>query len=319
MFRVALLVLTVLALVAPGTALADFAHVVGPGESLTSIAATDGLTVDELAAANGLSPSAQLIAGSQLRIPPQGSTPVAAAGGSSSAGSYVVVPGDTLTAIAARAGTSVAQLAADNGIDPSAPLLAGSVLRIPGSGPPTMGAATTDADDHASASASAEGQPVGSAAEGQPVGSAAEGNPSGPPYPTAETVTPGQVAAIAEADGVPPALAEAVADQESGFNNNLVSSADARGVMQILPGTWQWIQQALAPGGPSLSSASALDNVRGGVLLLRSLLQATGGDQAMAAAGYFQGLPSVRRNGVYPSTQQYVDNVMALVHRFGGG
>ncbi|MGH2889969.1 MAG: lytic transglycosylase [Solirubrobacteraceae bacterium] len=302
----ALLVLAVLALVVPGTALADFVHVVGPGESLSSIAATDGLTVDELAAANGLPLSAQLIAGSQLRIPPQGSTAVVAAGGSSPAGSYVVVPGDTLTAIAERAGTSVAQLAADNAIDPSALLPAGSVLRLPGSGAATANdVATADAD--------------GVSADGQPVGSAAEGDPSEPPYPTGETVTPGQVAAIAAADGVPPALAEAVADQESGFNNSVVSGADARGVMQILPGTWQWIQQALAPGGPSLAPTSALDNVRGGVLLLRSLLQSTGGDPAMAAAGYFQGLSSVRRNGVYPSTQRYVDNVMALLQRFGGG
>lgn len=318
MLRVALLVLAMLALVAPGTAVADFIHVIAPGESLSSVAATDGLTLDELAAANGLSPSAELIAGDELRIPPQGSTPVAPASAPSSTGSYVVALGDTLTAIAARAGTSVAQLAADNGIDPSAPLLAGSVLRLPGSGAAATDAATMDAATADAGTADAGGQ-AGASADGQPVGSAAEGDPSGPPYPTAETVTPEQVGAIAAASGVPPALAEAVADQESGFNNGVVSGADARGVMQILPGTWQWIQQALTPGGPSLASASALDNVRGGVLLLRSLLQSTGGDPAMAAAGYFQGLSSVRRNGVYPSTQHYVDNVMALLQRFGGG
>jgi hypothetical protein len=26
----------------------------------------------------------------------------------------------------------------------------------------------------------------------------------------------------------------------------------------------------------------------------------------------------VRRDGMFPSTQQYVDNVLALSHRFGG-
>jgi hypothetical protein len=49
------------------------------------------------------------------------------------------------------------------------------------------------------------------------------------------------------------------------------------------------------------------------------LLNSTGGDPAMAAAGYFQGLPSVQRYGVYPSTQQYVNDVMSLAQRFGGG
>ena len=54
-------------------------------------------------------------------------------------------------------------------------------------------------------------------------------------------------------------------------------------------------------------------------LLLRSLLHATGGDPALAAAGYYQGLPSVQRHGLYPDTQRYVQSVMALRSRFGGG
>ena len=88
--------------------------------------------------------------------------------------------------------------------------------------------------------------------------------------------------------------------------------------MQILPGTWDWIQRSLTAGMP-LAPASAADNVRGGVLLLHSLLAATGGDPAMAAAGYYQGLPSVRQNGLYSDTQQYVNTVMALRAQFGGG
>ena len=55
------------------------------------------------------------------------------------------------------------------------------------------------------------------------------------------------------------------------------------------------------------------------VLLLRSLLQSTQGNEAEAAAGYYQGLPSVLQNGLDPSTQQYVNSVMALTQRFGGG
>jgi hypothetical protein len=55
------------------------------------------------------------------------------------------------------------------------------------------------------------------------------------------------------------------------------------------------------------------------VLLLHSLLSATGGDPALAAAGYYQGLPSVRQNGLFRDTQQYVNNVLALRQRFGGG
>jgi len=154
-------------LVAPATAAATLVHTVAPGESLYSIAAADGLTASQLAAANGLAPDAQLTAGSTVTIPPQGgempaagapspTTPSAAPaardsdsdGANSvsratevavpvsattavSSGSYAVQPGDSLSAIAARAGTSVTQVAAANGIDPGAPLPAGIVLTVP--------------------------------------------------------------------------------------------------------------------------------------------------------------------------------------------
>jgi len=197
---------------------------------------------------------------------------------------------------------SVSELASANGINPAGWLLSGTVLRLPGG--------SSLPQSQASASSAASSQPVGAVAEGSPVN---------PPYPTAETVSPSDIGSIAAANGVPPALADAIAYQESGFNNGLVSSADARGVMQILPGTWSWIQRSLTPPSSPLAPASATDNIRGGVLLLHSLLSATGGNDALAAAGYYQGLPSVERFGVLPSTQQYVNDVLALEQRFGGG
>jgi LysM repeat protein len=147
----------------PAAASANFAHTVTPGESLTSIAAANGLSVDQLAAANGLSPTAQLITGSTIRIPSQGASasagpsastaapssdgdgdsdgdvsdsaaPVTPSPSSATSGSYVVQPGDTLTAIATRAGTSVAALAAANGLNPNGVLLAGSTLNLSGTG-----------------------------------------------------------------------------------------------------------------------------------------------------------------------------------------
>lgn len=323
-----------LTLAAPAAAQAAFAHVVTAGESLSSVAAADGLTVDQLAAANGISPDSQLTAGSTVLIPPEsgvatapassgstsatstatqvgdgdsadvGATSATSVSTSSGGGSYVVQPGDTLSAIAARAGMSVAALAASNGLDPNAPLLSGTALNLSGSG-------TTSFVSTSSTGTSASGA-------SEPVGAVAQGNPSNPPYPTPERVSASEVGQIASANGVPPALAEAVGWQESGFTNDLVSATDARGVMQILPGTWDWIQRSLTAGTP-LASASAADNVRGGVLLLHSLLGATGGDPAQAAAGYYQGLSSVRQNGMYSDTQQYVNRVLSLAQRFGGG
>jgi LysM repeat protein len=277
-------------------------YVVQPGDTLTGIASRAGLSPDSLASANGLDPSGVLVSGTVLHlsggtamVPASTTVPVST---TSAQGAYVVQPGDTLTAIATRAGLSTQSLAAANGLDPNGVLVSGTVLHLSGS----------------PAAASS-----GSAATSQPVGPAAEGTPTDPPYPTPERVTAPQVGSIASANGVPASLAAAIAWQESGFNNDLVSSSDARGVMQILPGTWQWIQNSLDTGGPPLAPASAADNVRGGVLMLHSLLDATGGDPAMAAAGYYQGLPSVQQHGMYPDTQRYVQNVLSLERQFGGG
>jgi soluble lytic murein transglycosylase-like protein len=280
------------------------AYVVQPGDTLTGIASRAGLSPDSLAAANGLDVNGVLVSGTVLHLSggaamvPASSTVPVSTTSSSSSGAYVVQPGDTLTAIANRAGLSMRSLAAANGLDPSRVLVSGTVLHLSGS----PGVASS-----------------ASAATSQPVGTAAEGTPTDPPYPTPERVTAPQVGSIAAQNGVPASLAAAIAWQESGFNNDLVSSADARGVMQILPGTWQWIQNTLDTGGPPLAPASAADNVRGGVLMLHSLLNATGGNPAMAAAGYYQGLPSVQQHGMYPDTQRYVQDVLSLERQFGGG
>jgi LysM repeat protein len=281
-------------------------YVVVPGDTLSGIAARIGTSATALAAANGLDVNGVLPAGAAIRLSgsSSGSTALRVSTTSSGSGSYLVVPGDTLTAIAARAGTTPGALAAANGLDPNGILLSGSTIHVPsGMGSTAVPVSTTVG---------------GGTAESQPVGSVAQGNPTSPPYPTPERLSASQIASVATAQGVPGALADAIAWQESGFNNDLVSSADARGIMQILPGTWEWIQRTLTPSAP-LGPASATENVRGGALLLRSLLNSTGGDTATAAAGYYQGLPSVQAHGMYPDTQAYVRSVQALEARFGGG
>jgi N-acetylmuramoyl-L-alanine amidase len=86
--------------------------------------------------------------------------------------------------------------------------------------------------------------------------------------------------------------------------------------MQVMPGTWQYVQENLA--SRQLNPYSAEDNVHAGSLYLARLLRDAGGDERLATAGYYQGLASVRKIGLLPETEQYVDNVMALRSRFGG-
>jgi soluble lytic murein transglycosylase-like protein len=141
--------------------------------------------------------------------------------------------------------------------------------------------------------------------------------PAAAPEPTPTRLGAADVQSIAAQHGVSPSLAAAVAWQESGFNNSMVSDANARGVMQVMPGTWDYVQANLA--GRPLDPNSAHDNVSAGVLYLKQLLAETGGDETTAIAGYYQGIGSVRSRGLFDDTQQYVANVQALRSRFGGG
>ena len=140
--------------------------------------------------------------------------------------------------------------------------------------------------------------------------------PAAGPEPTSTRLGAADIQSVASQHGVSPSLAAAIAWQESGFNNGMVSSANARGVMQVMPGTWDYVEQNLA--GRKLDTGSATDNVHAGVLYLKHLLEQTGGDENTAIAGYYQGLGAVRSRGLFDDTQQYVANVQALRSRFGG-
>ena len=282
----------------PAAASASVPHVVQPGETLWSIAAANNFTTRSLAAANGLSETSNVVLGSTIQIPSVSegaaalqksgivAAPAAAPGAPKPMGGYIVRPGDTLSALAARAGVSVQQMAFMNGLQPNAMLIAGSPLKLPTGAPVATTAAAPTVVEQAS------------------------------PAPTPGRVSATDIATVANRNGVPSPLASAIAWQESGFNNAMVSSANARGVMQVMPGTWTWVQKNLALR--QLDPANPIDNVGAGVLYLGNLLKQTGGDPAMAAAAYYQGLGSVRRIGMLPETRRYVANVLALRSRFGG-
>ncbi|HET6508616.1 MAG TPA: LysM peptidoglycan-binding domain-containing protein [Baekduia sp.] len=265
------------------------------GDTLSAIAAEHGVSLQQLAATNGLSTEGTIVAGTSLRLPSGNASTTAApvqsvstATGSSSSGGHDVVSGETLTGIAAANGITPAALAAANGLSPNSFVIAGTKLRIPAAAPAASVPAT--------------------AAANVPATGAATGAPG--------HLTASQIGSIAAANGAPASLASAIAWQESGFNNAMVSVANARGIMQVMPSTWQYVQNQLGSG--PLDPSSPADNVRAGSLLLSRLLRDTGGDATTAVAAYYQGLGSVRRIGMLPETRRYVANVLALRSRFGG-
>ena len=306
-----LILVVPLATAAPAAAAVP--HVVAPGDTLWSIAAAHNLTTRTVAAYNGLSPESAVVLGSTVKVPSvaegaaalqaAGVTPAVtgttattataapSAGGAPAAlGSYKVRPGDTLSQLAATARVSASAIATMNGLAMDGPLVAGTVIKLP-SGSPAPARAALPAPAKTIV-------------------------PQAAPTPTATRLDAGTVQQVAAQHGVPPSLAAAIGWQESGFNNGMVSSANARGVMQVMPGTWSWVQDNLA--ARPLDPNSAVDNVHAGVLYLRQLLNQTGGDEGSAIAAYYQGLASVRDRGLFDDTKRYVANVQALRGRFGG-
>ena len=116
----------------------------------------------------------------------------------------------------------------------------------------------------------------------------------------------------ARAYGVDSRLVRAVAWIESGFNNSLVSPAGARGVMQITPATWDYVETVLV--GHRIPRTMS-GNVRVGVAFLRQLLREFHGNERLALAAYLQGPHSVRTRGIFLETRQYVAGVLALRRR----
>src|SRR5215212_2658088 len=123
----------------PATAQASVVHTVAPGETLWQLAAMNNMTTRSFAAANGLSPDAHIVSGTNIRIPSIAeaasalvsapAAPAAASAGAPQAmGGYTVRPGDSLSAIAATARVPMSAIAEMNGLDANGVLPSGTVL-----------------------------------------------------------------------------------------------------------------------------------------------------------------------------------------------
>jgi LysM repeat protein len=185
---------------------------------------------------------------------------------------YVVKPGDSLTAIARKHGLSLSTIAKANHLNPSHPLLIGVKLRIP---------------------ASARAAPAAVSA-------------------TNAVSVRDSLDRWSAHYGIDRSLARALAWMESGYNNSVVSNVGAQGVMQLLPSTWEYVENVLI-GHPVTHDADG--NVHVGMAYLNHLLQTFNGDQKLALAGWYQGERAVKTRGPYKVSKAFVADVLALKQR----
>lgn len=297
-------------LVVPGATVAPAApaaassstYVVRRGDTLSHIAVRTGTTVGALRAANGLDARGFIREGQRLTVPGGGggaavapAVPAAATAGGTS--TYTVRRGDTLSQIAARQKVGLTALRAANpGI--SDRLQIGQRVSVPA----------------AQASSGTVGNSFAGRTYPAATVAAAQANKdalNARPVPTRAQMQ-AMVASTARAQGVDPRLAQAIAYQESGFNMRAVSPANAIGVMQVIPSSGRWASQM---AGRPLDLLHPQDNVLAGVLVLRANLRAAG-HLPTAVAAYYQGLSSVRKNGMFADTRRYVASVQTLATRY---
>lgn len=246
--------------------------------------------------------------------------------------SYVLRRGDSLFTVARRFKVTVAVLAATNRIANPNRVLAGTRLVIPSPAVPAP-AGTSDATPTTIAPPPATDPSMIVAPAATPT------SPSVPaggltaaamaPWLAADQLArlpqglhtyPERLALLPSFDrwaaeyGVAPDLLKALAWMESGWQQTVVSSSGAVGVGQLLPATAAWVAGFLirAPLDPFVAD----DNVRMSARFLAHLLTLTTGDVNLAVAGYYQGLTSIRREGMKATTAAYVNVVLALRARF---
>ncbi|WP_294565218.1 LysM peptidoglycan-binding domain-containing protein [uncultured Arthrobacter sp.] len=289
-------------------------YVVKPGDTLGAIAARHGVSLDSVLRANNLSlssviyPGQKLVLGGKPAAPAAPSTPAAPSAPTAPAapaGSYTIKAGDTLGAIAARHGVSLAALLQANNLQASTVIYPGKKLTIPtGNGgspttpPPTNLVPSTFLGVTYPQAVVADANRNKQILNSLPVPSPAE----------MRTI----VANTARSMGVDPSLAMAFAYQESGFNQRAVSPANAIGTMQVIPMSGQWASDLV---GRKLNLLNPQDNVTAGVAIIRSLL-ATSPSQDIAIASYYQGAYSVKTHGMFSDTKNYVAAIKAHQKNF---
>jgi N-acetylmuramoyl-L-alanine amidase len=299
-------------------------YTVQRGETLSHIAARHGTTVSALAHANGISNPHRILAGQRLTLPGSG-------GAASTAGAvHVVQRGETLSGIAVRYGLRTGDVASANGITNTHRIFIGQRLRLPGASGATASAGgvihTVQRGETLSGIAVRYGVRSSQIAQANGLADAnliragarltipgASAPAGGQPAAASRQQIGALIERIAREYGWNPAFVKAVAWQESGWNNSVVSHAGAIGIMQVLPETGQRVSRRY---GRTLDLRNPEDNIRAGVLFLDELYSLTGRDARMTLAGYFQGLRNVRENGMYNATRRYIDNVFALRERF---
>ncbi|MCC7365229.1 MAG: LysM peptidoglycan-binding domain-containing protein [Dehalococcoidia bacterium] len=263
-----------------------------------------------------------LVLAISLRATPAGAT-----------GAYhIVQPGESLSGIAAYYDIDLEQLAALNGIDDVDYVFSGQHLDLPGGAEPGPGHVTyvVEPGDSLSLIAAVHGVTLDALVAANDIADPDHlqvGAELVIPAPTPRAIQAAYAPRITHAEaeyilreveveyGLPSGLLLALAWQESGWQQHVVSSVGAIGLTQIMPSTAEWALEWLAPYETHWDT-DPWDNARMGAAILSHWLYLTDGDIWLSLAIYYQGWGSVTTHGPFEETYGYAANILAVWPRF---
>jgi LysM repeat protein len=302
-----LLVLPSLVPVAPGRptqprpATRPVVHVVRPADTALAVALRYGLSLNSVLQANHLRSDDVIRPGQKLVLPGARRRPARPVGTTSA---HVVRRGETVTAIARRYGISVNAVLTVNHLQSRTAIHPGRRLLVP--------VAATGSGLRRSRGSDLPSSFLGRTYPDAVVRAAAANRAALSHRQVPERAEVRDlIRRTAHHYGVDPALALAVGSMESGFDQRQVSLANAIGVMQVIPSSGAWAGELI---DRRLDLLVVEDNITAGVVLLALLGRRV--DEQTALAGYYQGLSSVRRHGMFADTRRYVATVRTLKLRF---
>ncbi|MGB3828420.1 MAG: LysM peptidoglycan-binding domain-containing protein [Ornithinimicrobium sp.] len=314
---------------------------VRPGDTLSGIAAKYKVSAASLASINTISNTRLIYPGQSLIIhtPSTSSTSSSATSHSEASRSetsssqksstrttprrVTVRSGDTLSGIAAKYDVSLAALRSANPDLEPRRLWAGTSVRLPGAGPGEGRATQSSSRSTPQRSSPYSPDNIGSHLRDTKVDntflhytyssavarSAAANRDYLASVPAPSTAqTKDMIVTTARRHGVDPKLMLALSYQESGWNHRAVSPANAIGTMQVIPTSGEWASSLI---GRRLNVLDPQDNITAGTVIMRAL-QRSAGSEPEAIGGYYQGLASINKHGLFSDTKGYVSSITAL-------
>jgi len=331
--------LVALCVFAAATVLATTSVTIKRGDTLSSIARANGVTVAELIEWNSLDNPDLIIAGRALIVSP----PVLANESEAAHPSdevHVVTAGETLSLIARRYGASVAALVTANDLADPDRIRVGQSLKLGAPVAPSPSASESryqirpgdtlfsiaikfgvSVDQLVANNSLASADHIRAGDElnvvaTSPTVDPPEPDPDPPTIPARVPATPDGERSLAEAFehwassySVPQDLLEALAWKESDWQPSVTSANGELGITQLSPATVVFIQENLL--GFELNPLGVSDGVQLGARYLRFLIDRTGTERE-ALAAWVQGLWSFEHNGITASGARFADEVLEI-------